>query len=108
MSKDLDGIKKMELSKSNNFRTEEHGQLISDKWDHQYLDLLLNYKWESKKVRLVHGNGSLSTLKKKKPIDLGDPKKKARLMFTDADMAMAMDPEYRKKFQKNFIKTEVF
>ena len=20
-----------------------------DKWDHQYLDLLLNYKWESKK-----------------------------------------------------------
>ena len=29
-------------------------------------------------------------------------------MFTDADMAMAMDPEYRKKFQKNFIKIQSF
>ena len=37
----------------------------------------------------------------KKPRDLADPNKKARLMFTDADMAMAMDPEYE-KFQNNF------
>ena len=29
-------------------------------------------------------------------------------MFTDADMAMAMDPEYRKKLQKDFIKTQSF
>ena len=44
----------------------------------------------------------------KKPVDLGDPKKKARLMFTDADMAMAMDPEYRKISEKFFIKTLSF
>ena len=41
----------------------------------------------------------------KKPVDLGDPTKKARLMFTDADMAMAMDPEYR-KISENFIKIQ--
>ena len=29
-----------------------------DKWDHQYLDLLLNYEWESKKVLQEHGNGN--------------------------------------------------
>ena len=38
---------------------------------------------------------------------LGDPKKKARLMFTDADMAMAMDPEYRKISEK-FTKIQKF
>ena len=35
-----------------------------DKWDHQYLDLLLNYKWESKKAQQVLGNGNLLILKK--------------------------------------------
>ena len=48
------------------------------------------------------------TLKKKKPVDLGDPKKKARLMFTDADMAMAMDPEYRKISEKFYKDPKFF
>ena len=43
----------------------------------------------------------------KKPRDLGDPNKKARLMFTDADMAMAMDPEYR-KISERFYKDPKF
>ena len=30
-----------------------------DKWDHQYLDLLLNYEWESKKAQQELGNGNL-------------------------------------------------
>ena len=29
-----------------------------DKWDHQYLDLLLNYEWESKKALQELGNGN--------------------------------------------------
>ena len=37
-----------------------------DKWDHQYLDLLLNYEWESKKVQQVHGSGNQLILKRKK------------------------------------------
>ena len=61
----------------------------------------------------MHGSGNQLILKrKKKPVDLGDPNKKARLMFTDADMAMAMDPEYRKiseRFYKdpNFLRTHL-
>ena len=44
----------------------------------------------------------------KKPVDLGDPTKKARLMFTDADMAMAMDPEYRKISEKFYKDPKFF
>ena len=59
---------------------------------------LLNYEWESKKVQRVLGNEPINLEEDKKPRDLEDPNK-ARLMFTDADMAMAMDPEYE-KFRK--------
>ena len=83
-----------------------------DKWDHQYLDLLLNYEWESKKSAGAWQWEPINLEDEKKPVDLADPKKKARLMFTDADMAMAMDPEYRKiseKFYKDpkFLRTHL-
>ena len=79
-----------------------------DKWDHQYLDLLLNYEWESKKSPAGAWQWEPINLEEeKKPVDLGDPKKKARLMFTDADMAMAMDPEYR-KISERFYKDPKF
>ena len=39
---------------------------------------------------------------------MGDPNKKARLMFTDADMAMAMDPEYRKISEKFYKDPKFF
>ena len=79
-----------------------------DKWDHQYLDLLLNYEWESKKSPAGAWQWEPINLEEeKKPVDLGDPTKKARLMFTDADMAMAMDPEYR-KISERFYKDPKF
>jgi len=79
-----------------------------DKWDHQYLDLLLNYEWESKKSPAGAWQWEPINLEEeKKPRDLGDPNKKARLMFTDADMAMAMDPEYR-KISERFYKDPKF
>ena len=79
-----------------------------DKWDHQYLDLLLNYKWESKKSPAGAWQWEPINLEEdKKPRDLADPNKKARLMFTDADMAMAMDPEYR-KISERFYKDPKF
>jgi catalase-peroxidase len=80
-----------------------------DKWDHQYLDLLLNYQWESKKSPAGAWQWEPINLEEnKKPVDLGDPKKKARLMFTDADMAMAMDPEYRKISEKFYKDPKFF
>ena len=79
-----------------------------DKWDHQYLDLLLNYKWESKKAPAGAWQWEPINLEEdKKPRDLADPNKKARLMFTDADMAMAMDSEYR-KISERFYKDPKF
>ena len=39
-----------------------------------------------------------------KPVDLADPKIKRNPIMTDADMAMKMDPSYRKiseKFRKD-------
>lgn len=34
-------------------------------WDNGYFHLLLNYDWELKKAQPAHGNGNLSTLKRK-------------------------------------------
>ena len=56
-----------------------------DKWDHQYLDLLLNYEWESKKSPAGAWQWEPINLEEeKKPVDLGDPTKKARfcLLYT--------------------------
>ena len=79
-----------------------------DKWDHQYLDLLLNYKWESKKSPAGAWQWEpIGLEEEKKPVDLVDPTKKARLMFTDADMAMVIDPEY-KKISEQFYKDPKF
>jgi catalase-peroxidase len=79
-----------------------------DKWDHQYLDLLLNYQWESKKSPAGAWQWEpIGLEEEKKPVDLADPTKKARLMFTDADMAMAMDPKYR-KISEQFYKDPKF
>jgi catalase-peroxidase len=79
-----------------------------DKWDHQYLDLLLNYKWESKKSPAGAWQWEpIGLEEEKKPVDLADPTKKARLMFTDADMAMVIDPEY-KKISEQFYKDPKF
>ena len=86
-----------------------HGNGNPDKWDHQYLDLLLNYEWESKKSPAGAWQWEPINLEEeKKPVDLGDPTKKARLMFTDADMAMAMDPEYRKISEKFYKDPKFF
>ena len=79
-----------------------------DKWDHQYLDLLLNYKWERKKSPAGAWQWEpIGLEEEKKPVDLADPTKKARLMFTDADMAMVIDPEY-KKISEQFYKNPKF
>jgi catalase-peroxidase len=53
----------------------------------------------------VHSSGNQLDLEEhKKPRDLENPKVRHNPMMTDADMAMKMDPEYRKiteKFYKN-------
>jgi catalase-peroxidase len=76
-----------------------HGAWTSnpDKWDHSYLDLLLNYDWELKKSPAgAHQWEPINLPENKKPVNLGNPNIRHNPIMTDADMAMKMDPEYRK------------
>jgi catalase-peroxidase len=83
-----------------------HGAWTSnpDKWDHSYLDLLLNYDWELKKSPAgAHQWEPINLPENKKPVNLGNPNIRHNPIMTDADMAMKMDPEY-KKISERFYK----
>ena len=68
-----------------------------DKWNHEYLDLLLNYDWELKKSPAGANQWEPVNLPEhKKPRDLENLKVRHNPIMTDADMAMKMDPSYRK------------
>ena len=68
-----------------------------NKWDDGYLNLLLNYEWELKKSPAGANQWEPINMKEEdKPSDLADPKIKRNPIMTDADMAMKMDPSYRK------------
>ncbi|WP_440669577.1 catalase/peroxidase HPI [Candidatus Pelagibacter sp. HIMB1483] len=76
-----------------------------NKWDHSYLNLLLNYDWELKKSPAGANQWEPINMKEEdKPVDLADPSIKRNPIMTDADMAMKMDPSYKKiaeKFHKD-------
>ena len=83
-----------------------------DKWDNSYFNLLLNYEWELKKSPAGANQWEPIDIKEEdKPVDLEDPTKRHNPIMTDADMAMKVDPEYRKiserfhKDHKYFEKT---
>ena len=75
------------------------------KWDNGYFDLLLNYDWELKKSPAGAWQWEPINIKEEdKPVDVEDPSIRLNPIMTDADMAMKMDPEYRKiseKFHKD-------
>jgi len=76
-----------------------------NKWDDTYLKLLLDYEWELKKSPAGANQWEPINMKEEdKPVDLADPSIKRNPIMTDADMAMKMDPSYRKiseKFRKD-------
>ncbi|PAU85909.1 catalase/peroxidase HPI [Pseudomonas sp. WN033] len=66
-------------------------------WDHGYFHLLLNYDWELKKSPAGAWQWEPINIKEEdKPVDVEDPSIRHNPIMTDADMAMKMDPEYRK------------
>ncbi|MFL2882727.1 MAG: catalase/peroxidase HPI [Pelagibacteraceae bacterium] len=68
-----------------------------NKWDDSYLKLLLDYDWELKKSPAGANQWEPINMKEEdKPIDLANPSIKRNPIMTDADMAMKMDPSYRK------------
>jgi len=75
------------------------------KWDNGYFDMLLNHEWELRKSPAgawqwepTHINDA------DRPVDVEDASIRHNPIMTDADMAMKVDPEYRKiseHFHKN-------
>ncbi len=71
------------------------------KWDNGYLHLLLNYEWESKKSPAGAFQWEPINIKEEdKPVDAENPSIRRNPIMTDADMAMKMDPAYRKIIER--------
>ena len=62
-----------------------------------YFDLLLGYEWELKKSPAGAWQWEPVNIKEEdKPVDAENPSIRRNPIMTDADMAMKMDPDYRK------------
>jgi catalase-peroxidase len=71
------------------------------KWDNGYFHLLLNYEWQLTKSPAGANQWEPINIKPEDmPVDVEDPSIKVKPMMTDADMAMKVDPEYRKISEK--------
>jgi catalase-peroxidase len=67
------------------------------RWDNGYFHLLLNYEWELKKSPAGAWQWEPINIKEEdRPADVEDPSIRLNPIMTDADMAMKVDPEYRK------------
>lgn len=67
------------------------------KWDNGYFDMLLNHEWELKKSPAGAWQWEPVDIREEdRPVDVEDPSIRHNPIMTDADMAMKMDPEYRK------------
>jgi len=66
-------------------------------WDMGYFDMLLNHEWELTKSPAGAWQWKPIDIKEEDmPVDVEDPSIRTMPMMTDADMAMKVDPEYRK------------
>ncbi len=78
-------------------------------WDMGYLDLLLKYEWECKKVLQEHGSGiQLIVQMKIWFLKLMGVIKKVLPMMTTADMSLKVDPQYRKICERFYNNPEEF
>ena len=67
------------------------------KWDNGYFQLLLGYDWELKKSPAGAWQWEpIGIREEDKPVDVEDPSIRYHPIMTDADMAMKMDPAYRR------------
>ncbi|HSQ69281.1 MAG TPA: catalase/peroxidase HPI [Steroidobacteraceae bacterium] len=79
------------------------------KWDNGYFQLLLNHEWELKKSPAGAWQWEPVDIKEEdKPVDVEDPSIRHNPIMTDADMAMKMDPAYRKISERFYKDPEYF
>jgi catalase-peroxidase len=80
-----------------------------DRWNTTYFHLLLNYEWELKKSPAGAWQWEPIDIKEEdKPFDAHVPGVRRNPIMTDADMAMKMDPEYRKISERFYKDHEYF
>lgn len=80
-----------------------------DRWNHSYFHLLLNYEWENVKSPAgAHQWEPIDIKEEDMPVDAHDPNTKRNPIMTDADMAMKVDPEYRKISEKFYNDPQYF
>lgn len=71
------------------------------RWDGGYFDMLLKHDWELKKSPAGAWQWEpVSIEEADRPLDVEDPSIRRNPIMTDADMALKMDPEYRKISQR--------
>ena len=67
------------------------------RWDNGYFDMLLNHEWElSKSPAGAWQWEPVDIAEQDMPVDVEDAAIRRKPIMTDADMAMKVDPEYRK------------
>ena len=80
-----------------------------DQWNKTYFHLLLNYDWELTKSPAGAWQWEPVNIRDEdKPADAHIPGLKKNPMMTDADMALKMDPEYRKISEKFYQDPQLF
>lgn len=78
-------------------------------WDNGYFHLLLNYEWELKKSPAGASQWEPIDIKEEdRPVDVEDMSTRYNPIMTDADMAMKMDPAYRKISERFYNDPEYF
>ena len=78
-------------------------------WDNGYFHMLLNHDWEQKKSPAgAHQWEPIRIKEEDKPVDVEDPSRRYNPIMTDADMAMKMDPIYRKISERIYTDPEYF
>ncbi|AQT58786.1 catalase/peroxidase HPI [Cellvibrio sp. PSBB023] len=77
-------------------------------WDNGYFEMLLNHEWELTKSPAGAWQWKPVDIKEEdKPVDVEDPSVRCMPLMTDADMAMKVDPEYR-KISERFAKDQAY
>jgi catalase-peroxidase len=77
-------------------------------WDNGYFHLLLNYDWELTKSPAGASQWKPINIREEdKPVDVEDASIRVNPMMTDADMALKLDPEYR-KISERFYKDPAY
>lgn len=67
------------------------------RWDNGYFELLFKYDWWLQKSPAgAHQWEPINIAEEDMPVDVEDPSIRCKPMMTDADMALKLDPEYRK------------